>query len=64
MGFDPAMHKCSDCGQKGSGGMPYGKCNNCGAVFCNNCKASKSLSSTKCPDCGKAAHVKCKLSGM
>jgi hypothetical protein len=58
------MHVCSACGHKGSGGMPYWQCNSCDAVFCNNCKASKALSSTKCPNCGKPAQVKTKLQGM
>ena len=58
------MHSCAQCGKKGSGGMPYWSCDACGAVFCNNCKATGSLSSSKCPECGKAAKVKTKLSGM
>jgi len=61
--FD-AKHVCAECDKKGSGRMPYWECNNCRAVFCNNCKASKSLASTKCPTCGKPAQVKTKLSGM
>lgn len=58
------MHVCTECSCKGSGGMPYWACKACEAVFCNNCKATKSLASTKCPSCGKAAQVREKLSGM
>lgn len=56
------MHVCASCSTKGSGGMPYWACEACEAVFCNNCKDTKSLASTKCPEC--AAKVKKKLTGM
>lgn len=30
---NPAVHVCSECDQKGSGGMPYWKCNSCVSLF-------------------------------